>query len=211
MPQIPPQTRLVIFDCDGVLVDSETLSNAVMAEALTAQGWPMSGTESMARFKGGHMHQVHAALEAELGRSLSRDWIADFDAACQIALKKVKAVDGIGALITRVKAAGLSICVASQGPHEKMAVTLKAAGFDEIFAGKIFSSRDVKRPKPAPDLFLHAARSCGAAPENCLVIEDSLTGVAAAKAANMQVFYLSAAGDILDGAKTIRHPNEISL
>ena len=75
----------------------------------------------------------------------------------------------------------------------------------------MYKRQDVKRPKPAPDLFLHAARSCGASPENCLVIEDSLTGVAAAKAANMQVFYLSAAGDILDGAKTIRHPNEISL
>ena len=211
MPKIPPETRLVIFDCDGVLVDSETLSNAVMAEALTAQGWPMSGAESVTRFKGGHMHQVHAALETELGRNLSRDWIADFDAACQIALKDVKAMDGIAELITRVKAAGLSMCVASQGPHEKMAVTLKAAGFDKIFAGKIFSSRDVERPKPAPDLFLHAARSCGAAPENCLVIEDSLTGVTAAKTANMQVFYLNTAGDILDDVKTARHPNEITL
>ena len=211
MPQIPPQTRLVIFDCDGVLVDSETLSNVVMAQALTAQGWPMSGAESMARFKGGHMHQVHAALETHLGRSLSRDWIADFDAACQIALKEVKAVDGIAALISRVKAEGLSICVASQGPHEKMAVTLKAAGFDKIFAGKIFSSRDVARPKPAPGLFLHAARSCGAAPEHCLVIEDSLTGVAAAKAANMQVIYLNAARDILEGVETAKHPDEITL
>ena len=66
MPKIPAETRLIIFDCDGVLVDSETLSNAIMAEALTAQGWPISGAESMARFKGGHMHQVHAALEAQL-------------------------------------------------------------------------------------------------------------------------------------------------
>ena len=211
MPKVSAQTRLVIFDCDGVLVDSETLSNAVMAETLTAQGWPMSGAESIARFKGWHMHQVHAAWETHLGHNLSRDWIADFDAACQIALKEVKAVDGISALITRVKTAGLSICVASQGPHEKMAVTLKAADFDKLFTGKIFSSRDVKRPKPAPDLFLHAARSCNAAPEHCLVIEDSLTGVAAAKAANMQVFYLNAAGDILDGVETVRHPNEITL
>ena len=211
MPKIPAETRLIIFDCDGVLVDSETLSNAVMAEALTAQGWPISGAESMARFKGGHMHQVHAALEAQLGRSLSRDWIVEFDAACQIALTNVKAVDGIDALITRVETAELSMCVASQGPHEKMAVTLKAAGFDKLFAGKIFSSRDVEHPKPAPDLFLHAARSCSVAPEHCLVIEDSLTGVSAAKAANMQVIYLNAAGDILDGVKTARHPDDIML
>ena len=211
MPPMPADSRLVIFDCDGVLVDSEALSNKVMAKALTAQGWPMSGAESMARFKGGHMHQVHAALEAHLGHSLSRDWIAYFDAACQTTLKDVKAVGGITNLITRVKAAGLLVCVASQGPHEKMAVTLKAAGLDEIFAGKIYSSRDVEHPKPAPDLFLHAARSCGVVPEHCLVIEDSLTGVAAAKAANMRVIYLNAAGDFVDGVETARHPNEITF
>ena len=211
MPKIPAQTHLIIFDCDGVLVDSEPLSNAVMAKALTAQGWPMTGAESMARFKGGHMHQVHAALEAQLGRSLSRDWITEFDAACQIALKEVKAVDGISSLIKRVETAGLSMCVASQGPHEKMAVTLKAAGFEKIFAGKIFSSRDVERPKPAPDLFLYAAQNCGVRPENCLVIEDSRTGVAAAQAAAMPVIYLNAAGETINGAETVRHPDEISL
>jgi len=211
MPKIPAQTRLIIFDCDGVLVDSETLSNAVMAKALTAQGWPMTGAESMARFKGGHMHQVHAALEAQLGRSLSRDWITEFDAACQIALKEVKAVDGISSLIKRVETAGLSMCVASQGPHEKMAVTLKAAGFEKIFAGKIFSSRDVERPKPAPDLFLYAAQNCGVRPEHCLVIEDSNTGVAAARAAAMPAIFLNAAGEKIDGAETAYHPDEISL
>lgn len=211
MPNIPAHTRLVIFDCDGVLVDSEPLANAVMAEALTSQGWSMSGPEAVARFKGGHMHQVHAALEAELGRPVSRDWIADFDIACRTALTGVKAIDGIADLIERVRLAGMSICVASQGPHEKMAVTLKAAGLDEIFADKIFSSVDVERPKPAPDLFLHAAQSCGVQPEHCVVIEDSRTGVAAAKTAGMRVIYLNAASEILEGAETAPHPNEISL
>ena len=211
MPLIPASTRLVIFDCDGVLVDSEPIANAVMAEALTAQGWPMTGAESVSRFKGGHMHQVHDALEMELGRSVSRDWIADFDAACRIALTQVTAIDGILDLITGVRSAGLSICVASQGPHEKMAVTLKAAGLLEIFKGRIFSSVDVPRPKPAPDLFLHAAQSCGVRPEACVVIEDRPTGVAAAHAAGMQVIYLNADGDRLDGAETARHPREINL
>ncbi|MEP3654291.1 MAG: HAD-IA family hydrolase [Litorimonas sp.] len=211
MPNIPLHIRLVIFDCDGVLVDSEPLANAVMAEALTAQGWPMTGPEAIARFKGGHMHQVHSALEAELGRSVSRNWIGDFDIACRIALAGVTAVDGIANLISRVRQAGLPICVASQGPHEKMAVTLKAAGLNEIFAGRIFSSVDVKNPKPAPDLFLHAAQSCEVPPQNCLVIEDSRTGVAAAQAAEMQVIYLNPEGDVLEGAETARHPDEISL
>jgi len=211
MPDIPRQSRLVIFDCDGVLVDSEPIANAVMAEALTAQGWPLTGPESVARFKGGHMHQVHAALETELGRTVPRDWIAEFDAACRTALVNVKPIEGISDLVARVRHAGLSICVASQGPHEKMAVTLKAAGFDQIFAGRISSSVDVEHPKPAPDLFLHAAQSCGVPPEHCLVIEDSRTGVAAALAAGMHVIYLNAAGEVLGGAETARHPNEINL
>lgn len=211
MPLISASTRLVIFDCDGVLVDSEPIANAVMAAALTAQGWPMTGAESVARFKGGHMHQVHEALEAELGRSVPRDWIEKFDEACRLALTEVQAVDGIADLIARVRSSGLEICVASQGPHEKMAVTLKAAGLDQIFSGRIFSSVDVARPKPAPDLFLHAAKRCNVLPEHCLVIEDSPTGVAAAHAADMQVIYLNADGDRLDGAKTATHPSEINL
>lgn len=211
MPKVSSESRLIIFDCDGVLVDSEGLSNAVMAKALTAQGWPMTGAESVARFKGGHMHQVHEALESQLARKVSRDWIDEFDKACRIALKNVKPVDGIAGLITRVKEAGLQVCVASQGPHEKMAVTLKAAGFDQVFAGRIFSSQDVAHPKPAPDLFFHAANMCGVPPEHCLVIEDSVTGVAAAKAAKMPVFYLNLEGDVLHGVETARHPDEISL
>jgi len=211
MPKIDPKTRLVIFDCDGVLVDSEATANAIMAEALTAQGWPMTGDESVARFKGGHMHQVHTALEAELGRSVSRNWISEFDAACRIGLQNVTAIDGIFDLIARVRAAGLSMCVASQGPHEKMAVTLKSAGLDKTFAGRVFSSVDVANPKPAPDLFLHAALICGVAPERCAVIEDSATGVTAARAAGMQVVYLNADGEVLEGAVTARHPRDISL
>ena len=211
MPEIPQQTRLVIFDCDGVLVDSEPIANAVMAKVLTAQGWPMTGAEATARFKGGHMHQVHAALEAKLGRSVSKDWIAAFDAACWTALAAVKPVDGITDLVARTQEAGYSICVASQGPHEKMAVTLKAAGFDRLFTGRIFSSVDVERPKPAPDLFLHAARTCGVPREHCVVIEDSRTGVAAALAAEMKVIYLNAEGELLDGAETARHADVIRL
>ncbi len=211
MPQLAAQTRLVIFDCDGVLVDSELIANAVMAEALSVQGWSMSAEESVARFKGGHMHQVHDALEAHLGRTASRDWITDFDQACLDTLTQVKAIDGILDLVKRVQSAGLGICVASQGPHEKMAVTLKAAGLAHKFTDRIFSSRDVARPKPAPNLFLHAAQSCGVAPEDCAVIEDSVTGVAAARAAGMTVFYLNAEGESLEGATTILHPSELNV
>jgi HAD superfamily hydrolase (TIGR01509 family) len=208
--RLPPDTQLVIFDCDGVLVDSEPIANRVMAEALSDQGWPMSGDAAMARFKGGHMHQVHAALETHLGLETSRDWIVQFDADVAQALESVQAVDGIRALIDRVHESGRDSCVASQGPHAKMAVTLRAAGLAELFTGRIFSSTDVARPKPAPDLFLHAARSCGVTPAQTVVIEDSATGVTAARAAGMGVFYLNALGQTLDGAITLRHPDALS-
>lgn len=208
---LPPHTQLVIFDCDGVLVDSEPIANRVMAAALTREGWPMTGAESVAHFKGGHMHQVHAALETHLGREMSRDWITRFDTDVAVALELVSAVEGITALVERVDAAGLKFCVASQGPHAKMGVTLRAAGLWDHFQGRIFSSTEVARPKPAPDLFLHAAHRLGVAPDQAVVIEDSRTGVAAARAAGMNVFYLNAAGETVEGATTLTHPDRLSL
>lgn len=191
MTLIPANTDLVIFDCDGVLVDSEPLANALMAEFITALGWPMEGLHSMRLFQGKSMRQVHRAVSDHLGREMSDHWIDDFRAASLVALKDVQAVTGAVDLVQRCQAAGLKTCVASQGSHEKMAVTLRAANLWPVFEGQIFSARDVARPKPAPDLFLHAAQTHGVPPERCLVIEDSQTGVRAALAAAMPVFYLS--------------------
>ena len=206
---LPPATELVIFDCDGVLVDTEPVSNAVMADVLAGLGWKMSGQEAMERFKGGSMYQVHTALEEHLGYERSKDWFSEYDAKVIKAVTNVKAIAGIRSLVERVQAAELKSCVASQGPHAKMGATLRAAGLWNFFEGRIFSSTEVPRPKPAPDLFLHAAKVLGANPENAVVIEDSRTGVAAARAAGMTVYYLNAAGETIEGALTLRHPDAL--
>lgn len=182
------QIDLVIFDCDGVLVDSEPLSNAVMAEHISRLGWPMTGQDAMARFKGSTMAQVHTAIEAHFGQTLDPAWREAFHRDQEKRMRQeLKAVPGIRALIKRVHASGLASCVASQGRHEKMTISLGTTGLLDIFKGRIFSAVDVARPKPFPDLFLHAAQSTNVAPARCLVIEDSQTGIDAARAATMQV------------------------
>jgi HAD superfamily hydrolase (TIGR01509 family) len=179
---------LVIFDCDGVLVDSEALSNAVMAQHITRLGWPMSGDEAMQRFKGLTMAQVHQAIEDALGTVVDPDWRETFHSDQEDRMRReLQPVPGIFALITRTEEAGLKRCVASQGRHEKMQISLGTTGLLSLFEGRIFSAVDVPRPKPHPDLFLHAARQMDVKPGRCVVIEDSLTGIQGARAAGMKV------------------------
>lgn len=186
---------LVIFDCDGVLVDSEPLSNAVMAEHITQLGWSMTGEQAMARFKGRTMAQVHALVEAELGRTIDPAWRDAFHRDQRERMKaQLKAIPGIYDLIDRVHATGLQTSVASQGRHEKMAISLGVTELLKIFEGRIFSAVDVARPKPFPDLFLHVAKQMGVTAERCLVIEDSPTGIEGALAAGMTVIGYDATG-----------------
>jgi len=181
-------TDLIIFDCDGVLVDSEPLSNTVMAEHMTRLGWSMNGAESMQSFKGSTMTQVHRAIEDHLGTDIDRAWLDAFRRELMDRMRvELRPILGIKALIARVQAAGFKTCVASQGRHEKMAVSLGATGLLDLFEGRIFSAVDVANPKPAPDLFLHAAAQMGAMADRCVVIEDSMTGVQGALAAGMRV------------------------
>ena len=181
-------TRLVIFDCDGVLVDSEGLANTVMARHVSRVGWPMTGAESEARFKGLTMVQVIDAVERELGHRLPSNWAERYEEeSFHVFIDELEPVDGVIDLIRRIHRAGLTICVASQGSLKKMAVTLKAAGLIDMMGGHIFSAQDVARPKPAPDIFLRAAMHMSTPASQCLVIEDSVTGVTAALAAGMRV------------------------
>jgi HAD superfamily hydrolase (TIGR01509 family) len=182
------QTDLIIFDCDGVLVDSEPLSNSVMAEHITRLGWPISGRDAIQRFKGRTMAQVHQAVEAHLDQPISPAWREGFHRDQEARMRQeLQAIPGVKALVARVQSAGLSTCVASQGWHEKMAISLGATDLFDTFKGRIFSAVDVPNPKPAPDLFLHAARQMGVAPDRCIVIEDSVTGIKGALAAGMRV------------------------
>lgn len=182
------QTDLIIFDCDGVLVDSEPLSNAVMAEHITRLGWAMNGHESIRLFKGKTMAQVHCAIEDRLGKPIDKEWTSAFHLDQEQRMRRdLTVVAGVNDLIARVQAAGLRSCVASQGSHEKMAISLGLTGLWDQFEGRIFSARDVTNPKPAPDLFLHAAIQMNVSSTRCIVIEDSPTGIAGALAAKMRV------------------------
>lgn len=177
----------VIFDCDGVLVDSEPTSNRVLAEVLTEIGLPTTTEESMAAFMGKSWVSILEILEDRLGGPPPADLTAIYRARSDVALANVQAVDGI---LEVLDAIDLPSCVASSGPHVKMAVTLGATGLLDRFEGRIFSAVDLPhgRGKPAPDLFLHAAREMVFDPAATAVIEDSLPGCEAGRAAGMHVF-----------------------
>jgi HAD superfamily hydrolase (TIGR01509 family) len=177
---------LVIFDCDGVLVDSEVISCRVHAEILTRHGYPISVEQVFDRFLGRSSRQAHLEVEAELGRCLPDDFhiqLQDELFQCFAAtLETIPHIDQTLAAITQ------PVCVASSGSQERMRVSLGRTGLYDKFAPHIFSAAQVEHGKPAPDLFLFAAAQMATAPERCLVIEDSVAGVAAALAAGMTVF-----------------------
>ncbi len=191
--------ELIVFDCDGVLVDSEPIANRVMAEAFTALGWPLTTADCIARFKGQHLDTVISVIEDQLGRMVSENWLSDLRAATDAAFaRELKPVPGVFKALDAVAASGTAICVASQGPLEKMAVSLAVTGLRARFEGRIFSAYQVARGKPHPDLFLFAAKSMGVAPRACVVIEDSPLGVTAAKAAGMAVLGFAPEGNGAD-------------
>ena len=178
--------RLVIFDCDGVLVDTETIANRVLAELVTLAGLPTTTAQSVTRYMGRSMASVCALVEDELGRQLPPDFVASYYDGIYAEFDTVlEAVPGAASALDAIEAAGLMTCVASSGPHDKMRRTLGATGLFERFEGRIFSAADVARGKPFPDLFLHAAASMGVDPSHCAVVEDSPAGVEAAIAAGM--------------------------
>lgn len=178
--------ELVIFDCDGVLVDSELLSNRVLAQLLTEIGLPMSLEETIATFMGHTLPACIAVIEERTGRPIPATFVADFrDRTFDAFRRELRPVAGIESVL---EAIDLPFCVASSGPPEKIQLTLTVTGLLPRFAGRIFSAVEVARGKPHPDLFLHAAQQMGAAPTTCVVVEDSVRGVQAAVAAGMHVF-----------------------
>jgi HAD superfamily hydrolase (TIGR01509 family) len=183
---------MVIFDCDGVLVDSELLSHGVLQQMLAEHGAELSLQQTLDHFMGASTERCLAQVAALVGRPAPADFMAHFrDRSFQAFGASLLPVPGI-----EVALAGLSLpyCVASNGPRAKMQFTLSHTGLLPYFQGRIFSADEVARPKPAPDLFLHAARHMGVAPPQCVVVEDSATGVAAARAAGMQVLGFAAMG-----------------
>lgn len=178
--------KLVIFDCDGVLIDSEVIACRTTARALTLAGYPISAEDMVDRFAGRSGRALRAAVEQELGRPLGAEFEAETRRVLWAAFEhELLAMEGIE---TALDALDIPICVASSSAQERLDYTLGLVGLRERFAPHIFSAELVADGKPAPDLFLLAARTMGTAPEDCLVIEDSTHGVRAALAAGMAVF-----------------------
>ncbi|HEX6501319.1 MAG TPA: HAD family hydrolase [Micromonosporaceae bacterium] len=181
---MPDPVGLVIFDCDGVLVDTERLAVRVTASVGERLGWPLTEAEIVDLFLGRSPRYVRDLVAARLGDEVAAVWAAQFDAAHrEEAERYLTPVDGIVEALDEIT---VPTCVASNGPHEKMRHTLGRTGLYERFAGRVFSAGDVPRGKPAPDLFLHAAASMGVPPRECVVVEDSRAGVDAARAAGMR-------------------------
>jgi HAD superfamily hydrolase (TIGR01509 family) len=183
-----PASTLVLFDCDGVLVDSERLVVDIDVAAVTAAGWPVTREQVVETFVGRSDADVVALIEAELGHALPAGWDAQWDADYRRVLdEQLEPVPGVRAALEEVVARGRRTCVASSGSHDKMRRTLGRTGLWELFEGRIFSATEVARGKPAPDLFLHAASRMQVDPGRCVVVEDSRYGVAAARSAGMRV------------------------
>ncbi|CAL9500073.1 HAD family hydrolase [Streptomyces sp. G3] len=185
---------LVIFDNDGVLVDSEPISNRLLAGYLTELGHPTSYEDSLRDYMGGAMHRVHDLVWERTGRRLPEDFDDVFHGRVFAAFEReLEPVPGAVGVLEKLAADGVAYCVASSGSHERIRVGHRKAGLDRWFDDeRIFSSQDVGRGKPAPDLFLHAAARMGVAPERCAVVEDSPLGVQAAVAAGMDVYGFTA-------------------
>jgi HAD superfamily hydrolase (TIGR01509 family) len=189
--------RLVIFDCDGVLVDSEVISNGVLARMLTEEGLPTTLAEARRDYQGLLLSEVIEKAQEKLGNELPTDWLTRYETKRAAEFyRDLRPVRGAGEVVARISAAGADVCVASQGKLDKTRLSLDITGLRPLFPDcALFSAYSVPRGKPHPDLFLHAAEEMGVEPSNCVVVEDTPSGVTAGVAAGMRVFGYSADSD----------------
>ena len=182
----PSRFALVVFDCDGVLVDSELITNRIFASMLNELGIPVTLEDMFEQFVGRSMAACLEKIAGLLGRPVPEDFVNQYQVRTNAALKSdLKAVPGIEAVLDDIK---MPYCVASSGSHEKMQTTLGITGLLPRFQGRIFSVTEVARGKPFPDVFLYAAAKSGTVASECAVVEDTPTGVAAGVAAGMTVY-----------------------
>jgi HAD superfamily hydrolase (TIGR01509 family) len=178
---------LVIFDCDGVLVDSERLAVRTESQILTELGWPLTEVEVIERFVGRSSVHMQVVIEEQLGRPV--DWRSEFELRVrEVCERELEPVDGVVAVLDAIT---VPSCVASSSSHAMLNFKLGLTGLAERFVGRIYSADDVAHGKPDPAVFLHAAATMGVAPDKCAVIEDSVSGVEAGLAAGMSVFAFS--------------------
>ncbi len=199
--------RLVIFDCDGVLIDSEPLSQALVVEEAASFGWHMSEAE-LHGLTGLTWSALKPVFEARLGLQLPADWATDMQTRLIPRLQAgVCAIPGARDILLAAQALGLPYRIASNSSHQEMQQKFTVTGLLPLVQGRVHSARDVARGKPAPDVFLAAAAAEGVAPEACLVVEDSVPGIAAAHAAGMQV--IAYAPRSFDGAAHAVQPTAV--
>ncbi len=209
---MPEKPRLVIFDCDGVLVDSETLANRVLTETIVELGLPGTEASTTSRFKGRSLKDCVRLIESDLGGPVPADFLERLNARTYEAFRRdLSAVPGVRAA---VEAVTVPRCVASSGTHEKMRLTLGLTGLLPLFEPHLFSATEVERGKPAPDLFLYAARRMNVSPEHAVVIEDSVPGVKGAVAAGMRALGFAREEDPDElrkaGAEVFVHMDELA-
>lgn len=184
----------VLFDCDGVLVDSERITSRVLRDDLARHGLDLPEARIEALFVGGTMAGVMRTAR-DMGAELPNDWLDQVYGAIFAALEvECVAVPGIVAVLDALDAAGIGYAVGSNGPIAKMDVTLRCTGLWSRFEGRVYSAHDCAASKPAPDVYLKAARQAGIAPAQCAVIEDSATGARAGQAAGMAVYGFARGG-----------------
>ena len=206
---------LVIFDCDGVLVDTEVLQVDVEARVLTELGWPIGAAEVVRRWMG----RTAAVQTADIRERLGEEGVRRYDELARSQIheafeRDLVEVEGVSALLDALDTGGLSTCVASSGSHERIRRTLGITGLLPRFEGRIFSALEVEHGKPAPDLFLLAAQRTGVEPVRCVVVEDSAYGVEAGVSAGMRVLGygsgLAERQSLLDaGAEVFDHMGEV--
>ncbi len=203
--------ELVIFDCDGVLVDSDRISLRIQAEQISALGLETSYEDCVRDFLGLGMPATLQILTERLGRPLPSGWEEELDAAVREGFRhELQPVRGV---VEALEEIDLPTCIASSGSQEKMRFTLGLTGLWDRFAGRTYSADEVPRGKPAPDLFLRAASCMATSPERCVVVEDSPFGVIGAKAAGMSALGYSpeGSGELLEreGANTFESMTEL--
>jgi HAD superfamily hydrolase (TIGR01509 family) len=188
MTMNPEPIRLVIFDCDGVLVDSEPIALEVLVDALAVKGITIDANGAAERFLGRSIGSMADVVRQEFGVEIDQDFLSQMREALYTRFRReLRPIAGIKPAVAGLKEQGLSWCVASSSQRERIELSLAATGLLELFEPSIFSATLVENGKPAPDLFLYAAAAMGADPAACIVVEDSPAGIIAAKAAGMKV------------------------
>lgn len=185
----------VLFDCDGVLVDSETITNGVLRDMLEELGWKLTPAECMRLFVGKAVRDESALIEARTGQPLTEEWMVRFrERRNQGLMRAVRAIPGAlqaVAAVHRVFQGRIAVC--SGADRFKVELQLDKCGLMPFFQGRIFSGHEMPRSKPAPDVYLAAAEALGVQPSRCAVVEDTVTGVTAGVAAGATVLGYSPA------------------